>query len=112
SLDGGDDSDFDVGLSGAQRSSRLQRPRVTDGYSDCGPESRRAGLHATRARIRSGDQLGDEADAITAKPGLTRSGAGLVSESRHTPNLPKALSGRASAEPLRGLDATILTIRR
>ena len=67
SLDASDDSDLDVGLPGAERTRRLQRTRIADGHSDCRPESRRDGLHATGACVRSGDQLGDQAPAAIAK---------------------------------------------
>ena len=61
SLDGSDDPNLDVRLPRAQRASRLQPARIADGHPDHRSESRRAGLHATCARVRSSDQLGNEA---------------------------------------------------
>ena len=67
SLDGSDDSDLDVRLPLAKRAGRLQRARTTDGHPDRRPESRRDGMHATRARVRSSDQLGDKAATVITK---------------------------------------------
>ena len=67
SLDASDDSDLDVRLPRAERAGRLQRTRTTDGHPDSRPESRRDGMHATRARVRSSDQLGDKAPTAITK---------------------------------------------
>ena len=67
SLDGSNDSDLDVGLPGAQRTSRFQPTRLAYGHSDCWTESRRTGLHAARACVRASDQLGDPATAFDSR---------------------------------------------
>ena len=40
---------------------------LADGHPDRRPKSRRDGVHATRARVRSSDQLGDKAPAAITK---------------------------------------------
>ncbi len=46
---------------------RLQPTRIANGHPDSRPKSRRDGVHATRARLRSSNQLGDAAAAVVTK---------------------------------------------
>ena len=67
SLDASDDSDLDVRLPRAQRPRRLQHKRLANGHPDRRPEPRRNGLPATRTRLRSSNQLGNEAPAANTQ---------------------------------------------